>query len=135
VIYIYPFEILKSSLNITSSKGELRVSTSYEEFLNIIKNLLVSVPVDEEWYLRQYEDVAKAIQAGVVGSARQHFIVSGYFEGRLPNPLKVDEEWYLKQNPDVRESVRKGVVPSGQDHFEQDGYREGRLPFPTPNRG
>jgi hypothetical protein len=95
----------------------------------------VSVPVEEEWYLSRYEDVAKAIEAGVVSTAREHFIVSGSFEGRLPGPIKVDEEWYLRQNPDVWESVREGVVPSGQDRFEENGYGKRRLPFPIPNWG
>jgi hypothetical protein len=133
--YILPFESLKALVHISSSKGELRISASYEEFLKVIKSILLSVSVEEEWYLKQHEDVAKAIKAGEVGSARQHFIESGYFEGRLPGPIKVDEEWYLKQNPDVRDSVRKGVVTSAQEHFEQNGYREGRLPFLLPGRG
>jgi hypothetical protein len=59
----------------------------------------------------------------------KHFVHDGYFEGRLPFPIKVDERWYLAQHPDVADSIRQGLVESAQDHFERDGYREGRLPF------
>jgi hypothetical protein len=91
--------------------------------------MIQGIEVDEEWYARAYEDIGNAVKSGVVGSAKQHFVHDGYFEGRLPFPIKVDERWYLAQHPDVADSIRQGLVESAQDHFERDGYREGRLPF------
>jgi hypothetical protein len=129
VPYIPPFELVKNIANITAVKGELRVTLSYEEFINVVKHLLIGVAVDEAWYLQRYEDIAKAIATGEIKSARQHFVEHGYIEGRLPGPVQVDEKWYLERYPDVAESVRKGVVPSAQAHFERDGYKEGRLPY------
>jgi hypothetical protein len=102
---------------------------SYEEFVKILRSMIAGIEIDEQWYLRTYEDIADATRAGSVRSARQHFIDDGYFEGRLPFPIAVDERWYLSANPDVADSIRKGEVPSAQEHFNQDGYREGRLPF------
>ena len=58
-----------------------------------------------------------------------HFVEDGYFEGRLPFPMKVDERWYMTQYPDVADSVRRGILQSAQAHFDEDGYREGRLPY------
>jgi hypothetical protein len=130
VKYIPPFDVIRRSVEISTVRGELRVNVSYEQFLQIIKKIISGIEVDEEWYLRTYEDIAKAVRDGAVSSARQHFIEDGYFEGRLPFPIKVDEKWYLQQNPDVADSVRRGAVASGQTHFEEDGYREGRKPFP-----
>ena len=101
----------------------------YDSFLNIIRMILATVDVDEEWYLQQYEDIARAVRSGTVPSGRRHFIDDGYFEGRLPFPIRVDERWYLEQNPDVANDVRGGRVASGQVHFDTNGYREGRLPF------
>ena len=86
--------------------------------------------MDEDWYLAQNPDIAKAVEAATTESAKRHFIEHGYFEGRLPFRIAVDERWYLLQNPDVAENVRRGVVESAQQHFELNGYREGRLPFP-----
>ena len=91
--------------------------------------MIADMEVEEQWYLQQYPDVAAAIAKGLIKSAKTHFVTDGYFEGRLPCPIKVDEKWYLQQYPDVAESVHSGEIDSGQKHFTQDGYREGRLPF------
>ena len=129
VKYVPPFEAIKNSLEIRAVKGELRVSASYNDFVALIKLLISVVEVDEDWYLEQNPDIAKAVQEGKLTSARRHFIDDGYMEGRLPFPLQVDEEWYLSQNPDVAESIRKGTIQSAVEHFIANGYKEGRLPF------
>jgi hypothetical protein len=117
-------------VEVSTVRGELRVSLSYDDFVRILRMLISGVQVDEKWYLATHEDIAKAVGSGAVASAKQHFIDDGYFEGRLPFPIAVNERWYLEQYPDVAESVRKGLVGSAQQHFSEDGYREGRLPFP-----
>lgn len=127
--YLPPFDLIRRSIEISTIRGELRVNVSYEDFVKILKKMIVGIQVDEDWYLRTYEDIAKAIRDGIVKSAQQHFVDDGYFEGRLPFAMHVDERWYMSEYPDVAESVRKGVVVSGQSHFDEDGYREGRLPF------
>ncbi len=127
--YLPPFELIRRSIEIFTVRGELRVNVSYEDFVGILRQMIQGIDVDEAWYVRTYEDIGDAVKGGVVGSARQHFVQDGYFEGRLPFHTCVDEKWYLTQYPDVAESIRRGAVESAQDHFEQDGYREGRLPF------
>jgi hypothetical protein len=129
VKYLPPFDLIRRSIEISTVRGELRVNMSYEDFVKIMKMMISGIEVDEDWYLRTYEDIAKAIKDGAVRSARQHFVDDGYFEGRRPFPIQVDEKWYLQQYPDVREGVGKGLLPSAQAHFDGDGYREGRLPF------
>lgn len=127
--YIPPFDFLKGSVETASIRGELCVSITQDEFIRLIRVILSEIEIEEDWYLSQYQDVYQGILAGVVQSAKQHFIESGYFEGRLPFRILVDEEWYQREYPDVAESVRQKTVPSGQVHFETNGYREGRLPF------
>lgn len=127
--YLPPFETIRQSIEIATVRGELRVSVSYEGFVDILKKMIQGIEIDQSWYAKLYEDVGSAMQTGVIQSAQQHFVDDGYFEGRLPFPIAVDENWYLAENPDVAESIRKGLVESAQDHFERDGYREGRLPF------
>jgi hypothetical protein len=129
VKYVPPFDLIRRSVEISTVRGELRVNVSYEDFVRLLKLMITSVEVDEAWYLRTYEDIGQAVKDGTVKSARQHFVEDGYFEGRLPFPLRVDETWYRQQYPDVAESIRKGTIVSGQAHFDGDGYREGRLPF------
>jgi hypothetical protein len=131
VRYIPPFEVIKGSVSISTSKGELMATSTYENLIKIIKLLLTGVEIDEAWYLAKYPDVSAAIAEGKTVSARQHFIDDGYLEGRLPFAMEVDEKWYKNEYPDVAESIRKGFEPSAQAHFLRDGYKEGRLPFPT----
>jgi hypothetical protein len=128
--YLPPFETIRAMLPITNEKGTPVVTGTYEEFLELIRALLVSVQVDETWYLNTYPDVAEAIKEGKVATAREHFMYDGYFEGRWPFPIVVNERWYLTQNPGVADYIRAGRLTSAQQHFDHDGYREGRLPFP-----
>ena len=104
-------------------------ASRYDDFVKILRMMISGIEVDEEWYLKEHEDIAQAIANGAVASAKQHFVDDGYFEGRRPFPMPVDERWYLEHYADVAESVRKGVVSGGEQHFVEDGYREGRLPF------
>ena len=127
--YLPPFELIRRSLDISTERGELRVNLSYEAFVDILRTMIRGIEVDDAWYVRTYEDIGKAIKDGLVRSAKQHFVNDGYFEGRLPFPMRVDERWYQQTYADIGDSVRKGIIASGQAHFDEDGYREGRLPF------
>ena len=82
--YLPPFDLIRRSLEISTVKGELRVSVSYEEFLNIIRSMIAGIEVDEAWYARAYEDIGAAVRDGKIASARQHFVADGYIEGRKP---------------------------------------------------
>ena len=86
------------------------------------------IRVDEEYYLRRNPDVLEKVQSGEIGSAREHYICSGYFEDRFPCPFPVDEPWYLSRYPDVRDAVSSGAFASARQHFEREGFKEGRLP-------
>lgn len=128
--YVPPFETLRRAVDISTVRGQLRVTVPYDEFVRIVKSLVAAVDVDESWYLQRNDDVADALARGVIMSAREHFSGDGYMEGRMPFPIVVDEQWYLEQNPDVAEELRRGNIASAQAHFDESGYREGRRPFP-----
>jgi hypothetical protein len=129
VKYLPPFDLIRRMVEVSTVKGELRVSLSYDDFIKIMRLMISGIEVNQEWYLEEHQDIAQAVTSGTVASAKQHFMDDGYFEGRRPFPMPVDERWYLEHNADVAESVRKGVVSGGEQHFVEDGYREGRLPF------
>jgi hypothetical protein len=124
---IPPFKVLRQRLSVVKARRRLKLSNSYDEILDVIRLLLRGVHVDETWYLSKYPDIADALAAGDVKSARQHFVDLGYFEGRLPCPLDVDEAWYLAQYPDVAEGIARGDIQSARQHFLEYGYEEGRL--------
>ena len=82
----------------------------------------VNTSFDSAYYLSQNPDVAAAIEAGLIGSAEEHYNLFGFSEGRDPNPY-FDTSFYLEQNPDV---AAAGINPF--DHFIQFGEAEGRAP-------
>jgi len=128
--FLPPFEEIKGFVTFSTVKGELTVGASYTQFTVLIRTLLQGIEVDEEWYLRQYPDVAEAIRKKIVNSAKEHFLNDGYFEGRIPFLIKIDEPWYLEQNPGIADYITRGKLENAQQHFNDNGYREGRKPFP-----
>jgi len=132
--YVTPYSYITKMAGTRPSKsnGDARHSSAFiteDVLVDIIKLLLQSVDVDEDWYRLKYPDVADAIDEGVFRSAKHHFIESGYFEGRLPAELTVNEEWYAATYEDVAERVKSGAITSLTQHFRDHGYDEGRRPF------
>ena len=125
--YLPPFTFLQQKYQITAANDRDSVNLAYQDFLEIARLFLRAVPIDEEWYLDEYPDVAEAIKAGQFKSPKHHFVENGYLEGRRPRPFEVDEAWYLAANPDVADGVRAGHIASALEHFATDGYVEGRL--------
>ena len=128
VNYIPPFELIRGRLTLSNIRGKLTATSDYEEMTEIVKLLLSGVQIDETWYLQQNPDIAEAIEAGQVKSARHHFIHNGYFEGRRPFPIVVDEAWYLTEYPEIADAIGRGLIESAQRHFDDHGYSEGRRP-------
>ena len=128
VLYVPPFDIVKSKLQFSTGVEGITVATSYDALVDVIKLYLRGIQVDEEWYFKEYPDVKEAVSIGLYKSAAHHFVEHGYFEGRLPFPLLVCQEWYLSDNEDIAEGIRNGEIPSAVTHFRQHGYLEGRLP-------
>ncbi len=129
--YLVPFATLRQTIRFVSEKGSLKADLTYDEFLDVVRKLLVALPVDEEWYRATYPDVAEAIDAGVYTSATSHFTEHGYLEGRRPFAFEVDTEWYLETYPDVKEGIETGEILSAEDHYNRHGYEEGRMPAPA----
>ena len=127
--YLPPFEVLKSYMTLETRDGELVVSATYENFVEMVRRIIAGVDVDDAWYRIRYPDIADAIERGLVASPQKHFVDDGYFEGRMPFEMKVDERYYLTQNPGVADYVRRELLADGQQHFDENGYQEGRLPF------
>lgn len=82
----------------------------------------------EQYYLNHNPDVAAAVAAHTYSSGWEHFLGSGQFEGRKPNPY-FEETYYRQANSDVN-AVVGTVFQSGFDHFATYGAKEGRNPDP-----
>jgi hypothetical protein len=128
--YVPPFEFIRRYAEIAIADGELRVSFSYDNFVQMIQLMISGIEIDEEVYLQNGDDIAQALSDSTVASVKQHFLEIGYFKGYLPNAPQVDETWYLQEYPDVAAGIESGEIESATQHFLSDGYREGRKPYP-----
>ena len=80
----------------------------------------------KNWYLKQYEDVAKS---SYKDDPYKHYIKYGKKENRLPLPpvpKEYNEGEYLELNPDVARAVKEGKYTSGIEHYLQYGFSENR---------
>jgi hypothetical protein len=105
------------------------VEVSETRFHELIRSILPSIEVDEAWYRKRYRDVDQAVKDGQIKSAKEHYLLVGYFENRIPRLIRVNEEWYLRAYPDAADAVNRGRFDSGQEHFEKYGFNEGRSPY------
>ncbi len=83
------------------------------------RRLLETGLFDTSWYLQSSPDVWAA---GV--DPVWHWLLSGWREGRMPNPL-FDTSWYLEAYPDA---VASGLDPLS--HYLHDGASRGHNPGP-----
>jgi len=83
--YFPTYEIVRSRLAAQNDIDEANLKEALRRFLPLVR-------FDEELYLRLYPDVKQAIDTGALTSARDHFVVHGYFEGRVfqPDPVYLD---------------------------------------------
>jgi hypothetical protein len=125
-----PFSEIKAALQVVPALGSLRVEIEQERFLEFVRRLLESVPVDDAWYRATYSGATKMIAAGEFRSSLDHYTQRGYFEGLLPFNVDMEPEWYLSQYSEVREVVERGAFKSPQYHFVRAGYNAGYSPRP-----
>jgi hypothetical protein len=108
------------------SSGPINVPAGLLKLL--LQIAVAAAEFDEDGYLRENPDVAKAVSRGELESAHMHYIGFGYFEGRQGAGPAVDAEWYLGKYPDVAAAVKGGRVTSAEAHFRSIGGGEGRSP-------
>ncbi len=81
--------------------------------------ILKSGLFDSNGYRKQYGEQARLKTDPLI-----HYLCTGAYTGRNPNPL-FDTDWYLRQNPDI---VQTGANPLA--HYICNGIYEGRDPSP-----
>jgi hypothetical protein len=122
---LVPYGVLT---NVTS-KNSPYVQVVEETLRNLLRSFILSIEVDEDWYRAVNRDVDAAIRADQLKSGKDHYLMAGYFENRLPRRVIVDEEYYRNTYNDVDQAISRGVWRSGQEHFEEAGFKEGRIPY------
>ncbi len=119
------------NLGLVSGFGSGTSAVDEGLFRSLLRPMVESIQFDEHWYLNKYPDVQEAVSKEQVDSAHAHYVISGYFENRLPRRIAVDERWYIATYRDVGAALKKSHWKNGQEHFEDYGFREGRLPYPN----
>lgn len=109
-----------------NSKSKIAIDAKLLKAL--IQTMIASSPFSEEFYKQNYPDLAAAHAAGLIPDLHQHFVETGYFEGRFGAPPPVDEAFYTSTYKDVGQAVLKGDVASGTEHYLRSGASEGRIP-------
>jgi hypothetical protein len=129
-MHIIPWSLLSRAVRGAASENdtEAEVRISNRLFRLLVEAALSNAPFDERSYVGANPDIADAIRRGKVASGRQHYLSSGYYEGRDTGPAGFDEAWYLQRYPDVQLAVQRGESASGLEHYRGPGMREWRSP-------
>ncbi len=90
-----------------------------------VGGIRISALYDETYYLAQNPDVLAAVAQGSLSSGFEHFLTSGWLEGRDPSNF-YDEKLYLSLNADVKAAVQAGIFSSGLQHYLLNGHIENR---------
>ncbi len=121
--YVPPFILVKRALG-GSGDASMRISEGLLKYL--MASHLTKGFFDEQWYLQSYPDVNRAIKDGLVKNALEHYINTGYYEGRRPGVKSVDTDWYQSYYEDVNAAIKSGAIVDAAQHYNMNGYFEGR---------
>ncbi len=128
--YVPHIELLLGALRINRERLGSRAKVAVDARLlrALIQALAATLPFDEAFYRATYPDLDAAARSGEIPDLHQHFIDSGFIEGRFGAAGPVDEAYYVATYPDVGEAVARGELASGQEHYLRSGAGEGRVP-------
>ena len=131
--YVPHIDLLLQTLRINRERLNSRSKIAIDTKLlrGLLQALAASVPFSEEFYLEKYPDIAEAHSVGKVPNLHEHFVQSGFFEGRFGAPPEVDEGFYTNLYKDVGQAALRGDIRSGAEHYLRTGAAEGRVPNPA----
>lgn len=128
--YFPHIDLLLQALRINRDRlnSKSKIAIDAKLLKAVLQAMVAGAPFNEEFYKQSYPDLAAAQASGQIPDLRQHFIETGYFEGRFGAPPQVDEAYYTSTYKDVGQAVLKGDVSSGTEHYLRSGASEGRVP-------
>ncbi|MCT7969930.1 transporter substrate-binding domain-containing protein [Laspinema sp. D1] len=94
---------------------------------------MTALNFDENAYLQQNSDVARAVTNGSFNSGLHHWTTFGFKEGRTPQ-IAFSENFYRDYYPDVANAITNGGFSSGLEHYAQFGAAEGRASVASDTR-
>jgi hypothetical protein len=132
-MHLIPWVLLKQAIAFKGdeTQPETPVILSNRTLHLLIEAALAGQDFDEIAYFRSNPDVARSVRDGHCPSAWVHYLLTGYYEGRMAGRTGFDEAWYLERYPDIKRAIASGECQSGHDHYADAGIREWRSPNKT----
>jgi hypothetical protein len=129
-VFVPHFDVILAELGLTRSQFEAgpSVTVPKELFKLLFRGVLQQSDFDDAYYFSRNSDVKKALDSKKISSGRDHFIRTGYFEGRKGLKATVDEDWYSDTYKDIGEALEKKVISSAEEHYRALGEVEWRIP-------
>ena len=123
-------ELLLQSLRISRERLNSRSKVAIDTRIlrTLLQCLARQLPFDPIFYIGNNPDIASAHAEGQITDLHQHFIESGFFEGRFGAQPPVDEPFYAASYKDIGAAIRRGDIVSGTEHYMRSGAAEGRIP-------
>jgi hypothetical protein len=87
---------------------------------------------DEEFYLRSYKDIARAVSTGGLKSGLEHYVKHGFAEGRDGFPF--DPVWYSTEYALAAMEVGRGDYADLAHHYVEVGASRGYRPVPERSK-
>lgn len=119
-------KILVTAFDKGLSRRRRQVVIDLDDYHKLVAFVAQFSKFDEELYLELNPDVAEGIDGGMVESAHQHFLYSGFLEGRCPSVEGFSAEAYFDLNPDLQSAFEKSDEKGLLEHYIKAGYKEGR---------
>lgn len=127
-VYMPEFEDIKKLAGLPDdalNHDAVTIPTKLFKFL--LSVIVEGIAFDETAYRKSNPDLAAAEQNGDINSLHQHFVGTGWFEGRSPGEYQIDEAWYAMNYRDVAIALRRGLIKDLKQHFNETGRGEGRV--------
>lgn len=100
----------------------------------LLRTAAAATPFDPDFYRATYPDIEAAHASGKMPDLHQHYVETGYLEGRCGALPPFDKSFYVLANRDVARALKLGQIASGQQHYIRSGAAEGRNPSPVMAR-
>ena len=128
--YVPHIDLLLAAMRIGRDRleGDSKIAVDAGMLRALIQLAVGQQPFSEAFYRATYPDIAEAHAAGTVPDLHQHFVTTGFFEGRAGALPEMHDAYYMATYPDVAQALRRGEVASPTEHYVRSGAAEGRVP-------
>ncbi len=128
--YVPHIDLLLSALRVERERldGQSKIAVDAALLRALIQLAVEQLPFNEAFYRATYPDVAAAHASGAVPNLREHFVRTGFFEGRAGALPEMHDAYYVATYPDVAQALRRGEMASASEHYVRSGAAEGRAP-------